>query len=63
MSSHPRTAQLELELRDVRVRIPWEGTTSRALTKCAQSFILKAQAAKGRPQINCAFTYELELTD
>ena len=61
LSSQLHLAQLELELGDRRVRIPWEGTLPRALTRCAQSFIFKAQAAKGRPQINSGDQFDMWL--
>ena len=39
--------QLELELDDVRVRIPWDGVSPRMLTKCGKLFSLKAAPARG----------------
>ncbi len=33
--------QLELELDDARVRIPWGGRSPRDLTKCGKLFILE----------------------
>ncbi len=35
-----RSEQLELELGDERVRIPWGGQSPRGLTKAAKRFIL-----------------------
>ena len=34
--------QLELELDDARLRIPWDGRSPRSLTKCGKLFSLKA---------------------
>ncbi len=39
-------AQLELELRDGRIRIPWNGTSPRALTRVHLGLIFQARAAK-----------------
>ncbi len=38
--------QLELALADSHVRVPWEGTSPRALTACYERFILKPRAGK-----------------
>jgi len=37
------SSQLELELEDVRVRIPWEGVSPRALTKGASLLYLNRE--------------------
>ncbi len=41
-------SQLELDLEDARVVLPWNGRSPRALTRCSMSPIFKAQAAKAR---------------
>ena len=38
--------QLQLELGDARVAVPWDGTSPRALTRCAKLFSLKAPPAR-----------------
>ena len=47
MAVHTPTisTQLELELEDARVNIPWGGQSPRALTKCGKLFSLKALGA------------------
>ena len=52
MDKHPllNSTQLELELDDVRLKVPWNGRSPRGLTRGSQVVILKAQAGKGRPQ-------------
>jgi len=47
-----RTEQLEFDLRDLQVRVPWNGQSPRGLTRVGLSPIFKAQAAKGRPTIH-----------
>jgi len=47
-STPTRTAQLELDLNDVRVRIPWSGRSPRGLTRARLAFIFKAQAREKR---------------
>ena len=39
--------QLELDLGDARLRIPWEGRSLRELTKCGKLFILGELPAGG----------------
>ncbi len=53
--------QEELELHDVRLRIPWGGTSPRALTACYQRHILKAQAEKSVSDFVNADQYDLWL--
>jgi len=40
------STQLELELDDVRLNLPWGGRSPRGLTRAATSVILKARAAE-----------------
>ena len=42
-------AYVQLDLFVDVCALPWQGRSPRDLTRCAQSFIFKAQAAKGRP--------------
>ena len=53
------SSQLELELEDVRVRVPWDGRSPRALTRCAMRPIFKARAAKKHERI-CLDPFQLE---
>ncbi len=39
--------QLELELEDARLEIPWGGRSPRSLTKCGKLFILSELPARG----------------
>ena len=39
----PNSEQLELDLDDVRVRVPWEGRSPRGLTRGANLFIFETQ--------------------
>ncbi len=43
--------QLELELADVRVRVPWNGRLPRGLTRVARSFIFKPGGVKEHERI------------
>ena len=43
-------AYVQLDLFEDVWALPWHGRSPRDLTRCAQAFIFKAQAAKGRPQ-------------
>jgi len=40
------STQLDLELHDVRLRIPWNGTSPRSLTRAAQALFLKRERQK-----------------
>ncbi len=40
--------QMELELEDARLKIPWGGRSPRSLTKCGKLFIL-AESPTGGP--------------
>jgi len=40
--------QLELELNDARLRIPWGGRSLRSLTKCGKLFILEELPTGGQ---------------
>ncbi len=50
---YPRDGeQLELELNDVRVRIPWGGRSPRSLTECGKLFMLRAAPTGGATDTN-----------
>ena len=42
-----RDTQLELELNDARLSIPWDGRSPRSLTKCGKLFILAESPTGG----------------
>ena len=44
--------QLELELKDARLRIPWGGRSPRSLTRCGKLFILAEIPAGGLIQVD-----------
>ncbi len=46
-SSSVNSDQLELELNDVRLKIPWGGRSPRSLTKCGKLFILSERPTGG----------------
>ena len=41
------STQLELELNDARLEIPWDGRSPRSLTKCGKLFIRKESPTGG----------------
>jgi len=45
------STQLELELHDVRLQLPWDGRSPRELTRVGLSSIFKAGAVKKRERI------------
>ncbi len=51
MSTLLNSYQLELELDDVRLRLPWGGRSPRGLTRAHELFIFKAQAEKSTSAI------------
>ena len=47
------STQLELELGDAHLEIPWGGRSPRSLTKCGKLFILSESPAGGLLEVDC----------
>ncbi len=57
----PDSDQLELELNDARIVLPWGGRSPRALTRVVLSGIFKAQAEKKRERFD--LTDQIDMFD